>query len=149
MSSLLLIVGGISILGIAGLFLVSSPPRLWLSTFLVPLSAVLLGIGWGLWRLKRWAVYWAAAAFAVQIPFVLINNVSYNFASGLGLYITFSSDMDLRLLFRVGAAFEAILGRNTDAWSFGVNVVAVACFIALVKGIRNPHNNILEQPGDI
>jgi len=137
---MLLIIGGVA--GIVGALLVEAGARtfsdLGFVGFAVLLFAGSVWIGVDLWSGKPRGYKWAKVLLLLQVPNISIPGFSYQFYSGLMLGLSFSREADskLNLLFELGSQMNFQFSRAVEDLVFGVNLVALAAFIYLIKASK-------------
>ena len=92
--------------------------------------------GIDLWRGRRQAVTWAIILFAMQVPSLTIPGFSYEFYTGIVIQVLFGSS-GLNFAFNFGSSFDFHILGSLPGFVFGINLVAIAILIYLVRARKN------------
>ena len=91
--------------------------------------------GFELWKGKRQAVKMAQLILAAQIPNFTIPGFSFDgFYTGLRVYFMISErPPNLRWGFNLQSALHFAVSPEIDYWLFGINLLALAAFVHLIR----------------
>jgi len=135
--AIMLVVGGVLGVGIAFWMGYQFVRVHWV--YLVLVVAFLLLFIWcvsagiRLWRGDPKGWKWATILFAMQVPVVTVPGLSYEFYTGLALKIV-GGDVDSNIGFNLGANANFYLSTDVKGLVYGVNLVALAAVIYLLRG---------------
>jgi hypothetical protein len=89
-----------------------------------------------LWRGEPKGWRWATILFALQVPVLTVPGLSYEFYTGLALKIV-GGDVATNVGLDFGANANFYLGTEITGLVYGVNLVAVAALIHLLRSRPN------------
>jgi hypothetical protein len=110
----------------------------------VAIFACSIWAGVGLWKGTRKGYIASEVLFALQIPSFTFSGFAYQFYIGSLFGVSFSSTLasKLNLDFQLGSAVNFQLSSEIENFVLGVNLIAVAALIYLIRASRQKH-----QPG--
>jgi hypothetical protein len=138
--AVMLAIGGVLGIGLAIWMGYQFVPVHWI--YIVLVVAFLLLFIWSviagirLWRGEPKGWKWATILFALQVPVLTVPGLSYEFYTGLALKIV-GGDVETNVGLDFGANANFYLGTEITGLVYGVNLVAVAALIYLVRSRPN------------
>lgn len=133
--ALLLIVGGIVGVLIAGLMVYQFLQAHWIYLLLIAafialfLWSALTGLR--LWRGEQRGLKWATTLFAMQIPVLTVPGLEYEFYTGLAVKLM-GGNVESGFLLAMGASGSFYLDTTINDWVYGINLLALVAVIYLV-----------------
>lgn len=89
-------------------------------------------VGVWLWQGRPAAWTWALALFVLQIPTLAVPGFAYEFYTGLAVKLV-GGDVPLPIAIELGSRIALSTGGATDGFIFGINLIAVAAAIYLLR----------------